>query len=81
MNTLIDKPANADSRILKVSVLSADQLKNHVAQPAAPCLPPQDDHQVDNGRSLQDVMQAICEDCCKNSLTYVARSDTGHDGE
>ena len=59
MNTLIDKPANADSRILKVSALSADQLKNHVSQPAAPRLPPQDDHQVDNGRSLQDVMEAI----------------------
>ena len=81
MNTLIETPADTDPRLLKASVFSADQIQNDVSPPAVPHPRRKDALQVDEVQSLEDVMEAICDDCCKNSLQYVVRSDTGHDGE
>jgi len=37
--------------------------------------------QVEALRLLPAVMLAICDDCSRNSIQYVLRSNTGHDGE
>ena len=81
MNTVIDKPADADHRLMKHATFSADPIQNEVFQPLVSRPVLQDATQTNDVQSLKDVMNSICDDCGKNSLQYVVRSDTGHDGE
>lgn len=40
-----------------------------------------EEHHVEERRSIPAALAAICEDCTKDPMHYVLRSDTGHDGE
>lgn len=77
MNTVIAKPSHMDDS--KQGPTAVDDALFYPAVLLKPALP--DSLQVDDAQTLPSVMNAICDDCCKNSLQYVLRSDTGHDGE
>ncbi len=81
MNTVIEKPANTEDTLQKPAGLSAASFQHASVQPVLPRPAFRDAIQVDEVQTLPDVMNAICDDCCKDSLQYVLRSDTGHDGE
>ena len=81
MNTVIEKPANTDATLPKPAGLSAASFQDASVQPVLLRPAFQDAIQVDEVQTLPDALNAICDDCCKDSLQYVLRSDTGHDGE
>ena len=71
MNSVIASPPEMD-------------VKEKSSVAAAPSTVPPDSEealQLETLRSLPAVMSAICEDCSRNSIQYVLRSNTGHDGE
>ncbi|MAI32961.1 MAG: hypothetical protein CBE00_06385 [Planctomycetaceae bacterium TMED240] len=76
MNMVIAKAASTYERSRKPSFVSPESL-----HPAFPQAAPHDEIQVEDVQTVADLMTAICEDCNQNSLLYVLRSDTGHDGE
>jgi hypothetical protein len=81
MNTLIEKPANTADSLPKQAAWATLPSQGALLQPVLPRPVLNDAIQVDEVQTLADAMTAICDDCCKNSLQYVLRSDTGHDGE
>lgn len=76
MNTAISKPENTNH-------IAETRLRSNPLPHGSALSPPKwrDELLVDKELTQPEVMAAICEDCSKDSLRYVLRSDTGHDGE
>jgi hypothetical protein len=77
MNAITAKPTVTDSNDESIShPLTPDWLSPDWLSPDREL-----ESHVERPRSLPSVLAAICEDCSKNSMQYVLRCDTGHDGE
>ena len=76
MSTVIAKLKIGNESTLSASLVAATSGRSETALGVL-----QDSLQDADTQTLSDVMTAIREDCSKNSLRYVLRSDTGQDGE
>lgn len=82
MNRVIDKTTSGEGISKTESLAPATPFYPAVdLYPAAPTAAPNDAIQVEDLQTLPDWMTEIREDCSENSMLYVLRSNTGHDGE